>query len=86
MAFPIIPAVVSVLGSLFFRKVTTVDEKGDTQEKRQARPVPAVLTFVVFFLVLWYFIIHPVLTYHFPEYGFPGIGAEILGAIFAAGQ
>lgn len=85
MALPVLPALIGALGSWFFRKTTTTDDAGSTTECRKARPVPVALTLVIAFFVLWYFLIHPILSYHFPEYGFPSIGAEILAAIAAIG-
>lgn len=85
MALPVIPALVGAIGSWFVKKVTTVADDGTETEQKKPRPVPIVLMFVVVFFILWYFLIHPILSFHFPEYGFPGIGAEILSVIVNMG-
>lgn len=85
MALPIIPALVGAVGSWFVKKVTTVEEDGTETERKKPRPMPIALTLVVGFFVLWYFVLHPILAFHFPEYGFPNIGAELLSLIINMG-
>lgn len=85
MALPIIPALVGAVGSWFVKRVTTVADDGTETEHKKPRPVPIALTSVVGFFILWYFLLHPILSYHFPEYGFPSIGAELLSLIINMG-
>ena len=81
MALPLVPALVAAVSGLFFRRVTTTDADGNESERRKARPVPAALFAL---LALYHFLIWPVLNFHFPEYGFPPIDLNAIGAALAA--
>ena len=84
MALPIIPTLVASVVGLFVRKVTVADADGKESERRKARPVPAALASLLAFLLLYQFLIWPVLTYHFPEYGFPPLDLATIGAALTA--
>ena len=86
MALPLVPAIATLVGSWLFKKVTKDDGEGHEVETRKARPVPFTITFAMVFLVMWHFVLHPVLSYHYPEYGFPHISETLLGALVAIGQ
>ena len=84
MALPLIPALAAAVSGLFFRRVTATDADGNESERRKARPVPAALFALLAFLALYHFLIWPVLNFHFPEYGFPPIDLNAIGAALAA--
>ena len=84
MALPLVPALVAAVSGLFFRRVTTTDADGNESERRKARPVPAALFALLVFLMLYHFLVWPVLNYHFPEYGFPPLDLAAIGAALTA--
>lgn len=84
MALPLLPALITAVSGLFFRRVTTTDAAGQECEGRKARPVPAALTGALAFLIAYHFILWPILNFHFPEYGFPHLDLGAVAASLAA--
>lgn len=97
MALPILGPALGFLGSIFFRKVTeavTGTDASDlagshTTTPPAARRKPRALTKPFFYVVgavcLYYFIIYPVISYHWPHYNFPPIEATLLNVLFSLG-
>lgn len=82
MAIPVLPAIISAVAGFLFRRGRDDTGNSIAPDKRRA-PSQAIL-YILAFLLIWFFIVHPVLSYHYPEYNFPGIGPDVLGAVFAA--
>lgn len=80
MALPFVTTLISAVSGLFFRR-------GDSEKPgtgKQMRPLPTALCVLLAFLALYYFLVWPILNFHFPEYGFPPLDVTALGAAFAA--
>ena len=84
MALPLVPALVAAVSGLFFRRVTTTDADGNKSERRKARPVPAALFVLLVFLMLYHFLVWPVLNYHDREYGVSPLDLAAIGAALTA--
>lgn len=70
------------IGGAFVRKVTTIDtETGKEKTARTATPLGKGTMIVIGAALLWEVILYPILNYHFPHYGFPAIGAELLAVL-----
>ena len=89
MALPLFPALAAAVSALFFRRASSDDARHDNgagggDAPRRTRPVPALLFSVTAFLLIYHFLVWPLLNHHFPEYGFPPIDLAALGAALAA--
>lgn len=83
MAIPVLPAIISAVAGFLFRRGRS-DNGGDARPEAPRRAPSLVFLYLLAFLLIWFFVVHPVLSYHYPEYNFPGISPEVLGAVFAA--
>lgn len=74
------------IAGLFVRKVTTTSPDGD--EVTRTRPTRATETIIglIAAVMVWNYLAQPVLSYHFPHYGFQPIGWEMLTGLFAVGM
>ena len=64
---------VSFMGRLFVKKVTVVDPDGEENTKTSPREGWKGLGWIVGFLILWHFVLQPVLAHHFSDYDFPAL-------------
>lgn len=71
---------------VFVKKVTTLepDGEGGTEEITRTRAREGVkgIGWIAGFLLVWHFLLQPVLSYHFPHYHFPGLDFGWLGGLF----
>ncbi len=58
---------------IFVKKVTTVAPDGDEVSKIRPREAVKGLGWITGFLIVWHFILQPVLSHHFPQYQFPAL-------------
>lgn len=72
----------SGLAKLFVKKVTLIGQDGDEVTKTKTREGWKGLGWIFAFLVVWHFILHPVLTYHFPDYSFPALDGGWISGLF----
>ena len=74
------------LGKVALRKVFTQDTlvqkaSNSMEEQRTLRPVPTTLASAVALLAAWHFIVFPVLSYLFPDVGFPPLTVDIINLV-----
>lgn len=77
--------IVGTATRLLTRPRDTTDDDGQIVEGRQVRPFPASLGALLAGMLLWHFFLHPVLTYIWPDVGFPALDLSILTAIVGIG-
>lgn len=74
------------VAAVFVKKVTTLesDGEGGTEEVTRTRPREGVkgIGWITGFLLVWHFLMQPVLSYHFPHYHFPALDFGWLGSLF----
>ena len=78
----------SILGGLaknaagiLVKKVTTVEADGAEVTKTKAREGVKGIGWIAGFFLLWHFILHPLLSYFFPECAFPALDCGWLGTL-----
>lgn len=74
------------LGGLFTRRRTVTDDNGAQREVRTARPFTVSLGVLLACLLLYHFLLWPILNFHYPEYGFPPIDVALLSALAGLGM
>lgn len=72
---------VGAVGGLLTRKITETAPDGAQMTRRKARRFTRAAFYVLAAVLIYHFLLWPVLNFHFPEYGFPPIGAELLTAL-----
>lgn len=68
-------------GGLLTRKITETAPDGVQVTRRKARRFTRAAVHVLSAALIYHFLLWPVLNHHFPEYGFPPLGAELLTAL-----
>lgn len=74
------------IAGMFVKKVISTDTAGKETEKSTMRPFPTAAIVVLGCALLYHVFIWPVLNYHFPEYGFPPLGTELLSVLLSIGM
>lgn len=59
--------------SVLVKKVTTIDAGGEEVTRTRPREGVKGIGWITGFLIVWHFLIQPVLSYHFPSYNFPAL-------------
>lgn len=72
---------VGAAGGLLTRKITETAPDGAQATRRKARRFTRAAAYTLAAVLIYHFLLWPVLNFHFPEYGFPPIGAELLTAL-----
>ena len=62
-----------------------MEPDGAQVTRRKARKSTKALAYVLGFMVVWHFILWPVLNYFFPEVCFPPIDAGLLSGLLSLG-
>lgn len=71
----------SLAARIFFKKVTFIDPDGEEVTQTRAREGIKGIGWITGFLVIWHFVIQPVLSYHFPQYHFPALDFSLMGSL-----
>ncbi len=74
--------IVKKAAGLVVKKVTTVEPDGEEVTKTKAREGVKGLGWIAGFLVLWHFILQPILAHHFPGYDFPALDFGWVTSLF----
>lgn len=74
------------IAGMFIKKVTSTADDGTATEQRSIRAFPTATIVVLGCALLYHIFIWPVLNYHFPEYGFPPLGTELLSVLLSIGM
>lgn len=77
--------VIGAATRILTRPSTATNNDGETTDVRQIRPFPASLGAILAGMLIWHFFLHPVLTYIWPDVGFPALDLSILTAIVGIG-
>ncbi|MDE7063864.1 MAG: hypothetical protein K2O70_00110 [Desulfovibrionaceae bacterium] len=72
-------------GGLLTRKITETAPDAARTTRRATRRFTRWAGYVLTAALIYHFLLWPVLNHHFPEYGFPPLGLELLTGLFAAG-
>ena len=76
---------VGAVGGLLTRKITETAPDGAQVTRRKARPFTCAAAYTLAVVLLYHFLLWPILNFHFPEYGFPPIGPELLSVLAGLG-
>lgn len=68
--------------ALVVKKVTTIGPDGEEVTRTKAREGVKGAGWITGFLLLWHFILQPVLAHHFPQYSFPALDFSWLTGLF----
>ncbi|MBD5608555.1 MAG: hypothetical protein HDQ93_06875 [Desulfovibrio sp.] len=74
--------ILSGVANLFVKKVTVIDPEGEEVTQTKPREGVKGIGWITAFLIVWHFILHPVLTYHFPDYSFPALDGGWISGLF----
>ena len=77
---------VGAVGGLLTRKITETAPDGARVARRTPRRFTRCAGYALAALLFYHFLLWPVLNFHFPEYGFPPIGAELLSVLTGLGS
>ena len=74
------------VGGLLTRRITETAPDGAQATRRKPRRFTCAAFCVLSAVLLYHFLIWPVLNFHFPEYGFPPIDAALLSVLAGIGM
>lgn len=77
---------VGAVGGLLTRKITETAPDGAQTTRRKPRRFTYAAFYVLAAVLLYHFLLWPVLNFHFPEYGFPPIDAALLSVLAGLGS
>ena len=77
---------VGAVGGLLTRKITETAPDGAQVTRRKARRFTRAAFYVLAAVLIYHFLLWPILNFHFPEYGFPPIGPELLSVLAGIGM
>ena len=77
---------VGAVGGLLTRRITETAPDGARVTRRKPRRFTRFAGWVLAAVVLYHFLLWPILNFHFPEYGFPPIGPELLSVLAGIGM
>lgn len=78
---PILGGMVKNAANILVKKVTTVEPDGEEVTKTKAREGVKGIGWIVGFLLVWHFILQPLLSYFFPQCAFPALDCGWLGTL-----
>ena len=82
----VIGGVARGVGGLFVKQVSAVAEDGTENVNRRATRFTKAAGVIVGLALLYHFLLWPSLNFHFPEYGFPPIDADLLSILAGLGM
>lgn len=74
------------IAGVFVRKVTTTAPDGEEVTRTRPTRTSETIIGLIAAVMAWNYLVEPVLSYHFPHYGFQQIGWEMLTGLFAVGM
>lgn len=79
-------SLIGAVGGVFVKNVARVAQDSAETVKRRPRRFTRWAGWVLAAVLAYHFLVWPILNVHFPEYGFPPIGPELLSVLAGLGM